>query len=403
MRVLHVIQAMSKKFGGPQTVLYDLAKYQVKNGLDVEIATTNVDTPSGGILDVSTNRPVEWCGTKIHYFPVQSSLLLFSVQLRSSLQNHCANFDIIHIHGLYRFPITYAAYQARKQKVPYIMTPHGSLDPFLYQQSSRSLFLKRLYERWFELPNLHAASAIHYTAEEERQRASFLGLRAPSFIVPNGIDWQRFEQLPSRGKFRTAWKLGDDTPLALFLGRINFKKGLDLLIPAFAEVQRQFPRAILAIVGPENDDYGQKVRGWVAEHNLNKSVLFIGHREGEEVLQAYVDADLFVLPSHTENFGMTVVEAMACGTPTVISDQVNIHREVSQGGSCLVTRCNVDEIAETMCTLLANPERCREMGTAGRKLAQDKYSWPKIVDAMTAEYEKAIVRTRHDRQPASSK
>jgi len=403
MRVLHVIQAMSRKFGGPPAVLYDLAKSQTENGLDVEIATTNVATPTGGILDVPTDRPVEWSGTKIHYFPVQSSLLLFSVQLRSYLRNSCAEFDIVHIHGLYRFPLTYAAYMAHKYNIPYIMRPHGSLDPFLYHQSSRSLFLKRLYERWFELPNLHAASAIHYTAEEERQRASFLGLRAPSFIVPNGIDWQKFEYLPSRGKFRAARKLGDDTPLVLFLGRINFKKGLDLLIPAFAEVQKQFPRAILAIVGPENDDYGQKVRGWVAEHNLNKSVLFIGHLEGEEVLQAYVDADLFVLPSHTENFGMTVVEAMACGIPTVISDQVNIHREVSQGGTCLVTRCDIDEIAEAICTLLASPEWCLDMGMAGRKLAQEKYSWPKIVDVLTAEYEKAIIRTRHNRQPASSK
>ena len=313
--------------------------------------------------------------------------------MRRWLHTHIAEFDLVHVHGLYRFPPTYAAWLARKRQVPIIMTPHGAIDPFLYRQSSRSLLLKRLWERWFDLPNLHGASAIHYTSEDERERASFLKLRAPSFVVPNGLEWARFVNLPARGAFRARLGIGD-APLVLFLSRINFKKGLDLLIPAFAQVRARYPDAVLAIVGPDNEGYGAKVHGWVAEHRLQDAVRFVDHLEGEAVLQAYVDADVFVLPSYTENFGMVVAEALACATPVVISDQVNIHREVSGAGAGLVTRCDAGEVAEALCVLLADTPRRAAMGAAGRALVQRIWTWDVVAKQLTTEYERVIARHR---------
>ena len=147
-------------------------------------------------------------------------------------------------------------------------------------------------------------------------------------MIPNGIDWERFRTLPPRGALRARWGLHDE-PVVLFLGRIHFKKGLDLLIPAFDRCDAGCRMAQLVIAGPENDDYGQKVRGWVRERGLDASVHFVGLLSGPDVVQAYVDADVFALPSYTENFGMTVAESMACALPVVISDQVNIHAEVA--------------------------------------------------------------------------
>jgi len=394
MRVLHVVQAMSKKFGGPLTVLFGLAKAQVQAGLEVEVATTNIDTPMGGILDVPTDRPVEWNGVIIHYFPVQNNALLFSRQLRRYVRENCAQFDILHIHGLYRFPPTYAAYIGRKQGVPYIIRLHGSLDPYLYKSSTRgSVLLKRLYERLFDWPNLNNAGAIHFTAEEERSRVSCLGLSAPSFVVPNGLDWRHYEKLPERGVFRTKLGMGDE-PLVLFLGRLHFKKGLDLLIPAFAQVHESHPHAKLAIVGPDNDNYGEKVRIWVHERGLDNHVVFVGNLDGDDVIQAYVDADVFVLPSYTENFGMTVVEAMACELPVVISDQVNIHHEVAASGGGLVTRCDVKEIADAVLELLGDAARRKAIGQAGRQAVHVSYTWPAIVYTLTREYEQVIAHTK---------
>ncbi len=330
MRILHVVQAMSRKFGGVQAVLHGLARNQIEAGLNVEVATTNIDAPRG-LLDVPTDRAVSVNSVPIHYFPIQFRPILFSWQLQDYFKNQLCSFDLVHIHGLYRFPMTYAAWLARKTGMPYIISPHGSLDPFLYKQSrfgKWALPLKRLYERLFDIPNLNHASAIHYTAKEEMERTAFLKLRAPAVIIPNGIEWQQYDLLPQPGGFRGRIGLEAQIPLVLFVGRLHPVKGLDLLIPAFAAIRQRFPEAKLALVGPENDDYGKRVRTWVRERRLGDAVEFVGHLEGTTLTQAYVDADVFVLPSYTENFGMTIVEAMACGCPVVISDQVKIWREV---------------------------------------------------------------------------
>ncbi len=378
--------------GGPTRVLADLVRYQHDVGYALTICTTDRGNPTSRRINKSAFAPL-LNAAELYCFPTEVPTLLVSGKMGAWLRKNIRRYDIVHIHGLYRFPPTYAAYQARKQGVPYVIRPHGALDPYLYTKSSRNVLLKRLYERWFDLPNLHGAGAIHYTAEDERLRAAFLGLRAPSFVVPNGIDWGRYAQLPARGAFRAAQGLSD-APLVLFLGRLHAKKGLDLLIPAFETIQRRIAGAQLAIVGPENDDYGQQVRAWVAGRGLTEAVHFVGHLDGADVIQAYVDADVFVLPSYTENFGLTVVEAMACALPVVISDQVNIHAEVTASGGGLVTRCDVDEVAQAVIKLLNDSDRRDAMGQAGRLFAKEHYTWPSIVDDLTREYREVIDRNK---------
>lgn len=391
MKILHVIETLSPSYGGPVSVLLSLAEAQQRVGHDVNIITTNAAHPRGNYRAAGWDTLVNGM-VHVFYGAVQFSPLRFSRDMAACLNQMIAKFDIVHVHGLYRFPPTYAAWQARRQGLPYVIQPHGALDPYLYERSSAgSVRLKRLYERWFDLPNLHAASAIHYTAEEERDRAALLGLRAPSFVVPNGLDWERYRALPVRGALRARWGLGKK-PIVLFLGRLHFTKGLDLLVPALEVLRRRLPDAQLVVAGPENDEYGKKVRGWVRERGLEAAVHFVGPVYGCEVVQAYVDADVFVLPSYTENFGMTVVEAMACASPVVISDQVNIHAEVAGAGAGIVTRCDAGEVAAALEALLLDAERRRAMGEAGRRLVRTRYTWPAIVDALTKEYEAVIKR-----------
>ena len=371
-------------------MLPQLALAQQAAGHEVTIATTNADHPRGRYCEAGWSE-LRGSDVRVLYSAVQFGALRLSIGLGAYLRRTVRSFDIVHVHGLYRFPASYAPYEARKQGVPYIIRPHGSLDPYLYDKSSRSVWLKRHYERLFDLPNLHAAGAIHYTADEERERAAFLHLRAPSFVVSNGLDWEQYRTLPLRGALRQRWGLGE-APVVLFLGRLHFKKGLDLLIPAFDAVRRSVPDARLVIIGPENDDYGLKVRGWVHECGLDSAVHFAGPLHGQEVLQAYMDADVFVLPSYAENFGMTVAEAMACALPVVISDQVNIHAEVSRAGAGLVTRCDVAEVTDALNKLLGDRQQRQTMGNAGRRLVQERYTWPAIVNALTCEYEAVIER-----------
>lgn len=397
MRILHVIPTLAPSSGGPTYVLRDLTAAQVDRGHEVTICTTDRGNPVQERLPASHFRSMAPTGVQIRTFPVVFAPLLLSTAAGRWLAESISGFDIVHIHGLYRFPPTYAAWQARRKGVPFLIRPHGNLDPYLHGRSTTGqLRLKRLYERWFDLPNLHSASAIHYTAEEERERASFLNLRAPSFVVPNGLDWSQYDALPTRGALRARLGLGE-APLVLFLGRLHFKKGLDLLIPAFDALRQRVPSVQLVIAGPENDDYGKQVRGWVRERALDAAVHFVGPLQGPEVVEAYVDADVFALPSYTENFGMTVAEAMACALPVVISDQVNIHAEITGAGAGLVTRCDADEVTEALETLLNDANRRKTMGEAGRRLVQARFTWPVIVDALTVEYERVIARHHADK------
>lgn len=376
-------------------MLTDLIHAQVASGIDAEICT-NRFRDTGATEEATTNLD----GFRESKLPLKAFPITIgppwtlSFGLARWIMRVVRTFDVVHVHGLYRFAPTYAAWQARRQGVPYIICPHGSLDPYLYSKSTvGSVRLKRLYERWFDMPNLNAASAIHYTTEEERDRAAYLGLRAPSFVVPNGLDWGRYRTLPPRGALRARWGLGEN-PIVLFLGRLHFKKGLDLLVPAFDAIRRSRPDAQLVIAGPENDDYGKKVRGWVGERGLEAAVHFVGPLHGRDVVQAYVDADVFVLPSYTENFGMTVIEAMACALPVVISDQVNIHTEVAGAGAGVVTRCDAGEVAAALEALLHDVDRRRALGEAARRLVRARYTWPAIIGALTKEYEAVIERQR---------
>jgi len=310
--------------------------------------------------------------------------------MKTWIDRNIMDYDIAHIHSLYRFPVTYAAFRARRVGVPYIIRPHGSLDPFLYSQSRYSIFVKRIFEQLFDIPNLNHSAAIHYTTEEEAERAQFLKLRAKPVIVPNGIDPETYRNLPSKGFFRSRLGVNGQTPLVLFLGRINFKKGLDLLIQGFPYVAQSFPKARLVIAGPDNEGYKTKVIHWCSEHGIDNRTFFLDFLDREEVKQAYIDADVFVLPSYSENFGLTVIEAMACRCPVVISNQVNIWREVQDLGAGLATEPDPRALSDAIIQVLKNKNASLKMGMIGRCAVMENYTWPNIVEQLTRIYQTLI-------------
>jgi glycosyltransferase involved in cell wall biosynthesis len=389
LKILHVISIVAPRYGGPGIASQLMAHYQAKSNHKVTLCTTNVDYPAG-ILPVPKNRPVNKDGVSIVHFDVSSRSFLFSAPMMIWMKKNISSFDIVHIHGLYRFPVTFAAWLARRSCIPYLICPHGSLDPFIYKQSQYNVFLKRIYERLFDLPNLNNATAIHFTAYEEYKRTAYLKLRARPIVVPNGIDWERYKHLPAKNGFRKDLGLDTLAPLVLFLGRINFKKGLDLLIPAFSFVASNHVNAHLAIVGPDNEGYRTQVSQWCNKYGIQKRVFFVDHLGIEKVKEAYVDSDVFVLPSYTENFGLTVVESMVCQTPVVISDQVNIWHQVQKAGAGIVVNCDTNSVANAINYLLNNPDEAKSMGVNGRIAAKESFSWSNITLNLTKVYRNLI-------------
>jgi glycosyltransferase involved in cell wall biosynthesis len=195
--------------------------------------------------------------------------------------------------------------------------------------------------------------------------------------------------------FRAAFPEVAKRRIVLHLGRLNFKKGLDILIGAFANVAGELEDTHLVIAGPDNEGLGIQLRRRLAELGLSRRATFTGMLQGEIKLAAFRDASVFALPSYSENFGIAVVEAMACRVPVVISNRVNIWREVESAGAGLVTECDVDSCAAALLTALKNNERARAMGEKGHELVTARFAWSSVGEKLERIY-REIVSGRSD-------
>lgn len=388
MRVLHVIPSIAARDGGPSKAVIEMCDALNRRGHDSQIYTTNVD--GEGRLDVPLGQMVEVGGAKVTCFPVSGGhYFKVSAAMAAELKKNVGRFELVHAHALYQFPSSAAAHYCRKYAVPYVLQPHGSLDPYLYR---RHTLRKRLYEALIERRNLAAAAAVLFTSAEEMSLAKMSGLSFYGAVVPLGVKLDE----PAAGIERQAdaiWPQLAGKRVVLFLGRITPVKALDILAPAFGELKRVHPDVHLVIAGPDIDGYAAQVRGWLAEARALDGVTFTGMVRGEKKAALLSRANLFVLPSYSENFGIAAGEAMAAGLPVVISNRVKIWREIHAAGAGLVVTPAAGEVANAMFALLDNPESAKEMGERGRRLMREKFSWRAAGDQLVALYERIV----HDR------
>ena len=385
MRILHVIPSLAARDGGPAKAAIEICRELLRRGEHAQIYTTNAD--GTGCLDVPLGTPIEVGGVTVTYFPVSGShYYKYSSALAASLRTNISKFDVVHINSLYQFPSTAASHYCRQQGVPYIVRPHGTLDPYLYRRHS---LRKRLYEALIERRNLAAAAAVHFTSAEEMRLAKMSGLRFSGTVAALGTEFAT-EPVAAENAANTIWPQLAGKKLLLFLSRVNFKKGLDNLARAFGEIHRLRHDAHLVIAGPDTDGYATRVRRWLAEEGALEAATFTGMVLGERKAALLRRADLFVLPSYTENFGIAVVEAMAAGLPVVISSGVNIWREVIAAGAGLVVEPNAPEVAQAMLTLLDNPSLAKQMGESGRCVAREKFSWQAAGDQLVRLYQEVV-------------
>ena len=365
LRILHVISGLDPQNGGPTTALVGMTQSQVAAGLDVTILAT-WKIPDG--LPVADGLRSH--GVKVIHIGPATGKLSRHPTLAAETDRVVAGADVVHIHGLFEEVQHQAARAAQRRGVPYIITPHGMLSPWNLAQGK---WAKRFYLFWRLRKNLDRAAAIHYTCDVERDLVAPLKIKAKPLVERLGLDLFEFRELPPRGSFRAKWPQLGDKPFVLFLGRIDYKKGLDILIPAFAAAN--LGGTLLVIAGPDRDGYESTVRAMVARHSLQDRVLFTGMLHGGDRLAAYVDATLFALTSHQENFGITVIEAMACGCPVLISDQVNIHGEVTKSGGGEVIPVDVTATSRGLEKWMRDEAMRRAAGEKGRGFVMARYGW----------------------------
>jgi glycosyltransferase involved in cell wall biosynthesis len=368
MRVLHVISGIDPRLGGTAAVVSGLAAAQREAGLDAAVATHY--SPADDRAAATALRARGISVTEIG--PVAGRLGRHPDMSRT-IDALAAQFDVVHVHGLWEEIQHTAATAARRHNVPYLMTPHGMLDPWSLAQGRLK---KRLYMTLRLRAHLNRAAAIHFTSDEERDRTAPLRLRPRAIVEPNGIDFREFDALPPRGTSRQRHTIPPGL-MILFLGRLHAKKGLDLLVPAFAHAA--LPDATLVIAGPaDSDAYQADLTRLVAQHQLDSRVIFTGMLHGVDRLALLADADLLILPSRHENFGIVVAEALACGTPVLVSDKVNIHRDVRGAGVGAAFALDVGAIARELKRWGTDEPLRRAAATRAAPFARARYDWAAI-------------------------
>lgn len=405
MRVLHVTGALAPRLGGPSKAAVEMCEALAARGADVTLFSTDLDeqgrwSPFGhpALLDVPTDRSVHAAGVERRHFRTRwPSRFAFSPAMARALRERAGAFDVVHVHSLYLFTTLAACHHAGRRRVPYVVRPHGTLDPYLRR---RHPLRKALMDGLLQRRQLDRAAAVHYTSEDERELARPFGIRAPGVVVPLGVDPSEFADMPARGTFRARHPELRGRRLVVFLGRLTPKKGLDTLVTAFARVAAKAPDAQLVLAGPDDHGYARTVRRLIEDAGIGDRVTETGMLTGRDKLALLADTDVWVLPSYTENFGMAAVEAMAGGAPVVISDRVNIHREIAAGGAGLVVGCNAAEVAGAVTRVLRDDGLRRRLAAAGPPLVRAKFTWERAAAGLLALY--ADVAAASSRRPSAA-
>ncbi|HVB36790.1 MAG TPA: glycosyltransferase, partial [Candidatus Acidoferrales bacterium] len=295
-------------------------------------------------------------------------------------------YDVVHVYGLYDLFGPTAAYFCRRRRIPYVVEPMGMFRPIV-----RSFRVKKLYHTLFGNRLLRHAYRVIATSEQEKQELVAGGIDPARIVVRrNGIDIPA--SLPPVGSFRERWGIAPQTRMVLFLGRLVSKKSPDLLLDAFALWHREAqdaPNSILVLAGPEEDvGYSSDLESHAAALGIGESVLFTGPLYDDAKWAAYQDANVFVLPSQNENFGNSAAEAMACGTPVIVTDQCGI-APIIDGRAGLVVAHDSRAIAQALKTLLENPGLAAQFRDACPNVVRD-LSWEQPLSDMEAIYRQAV-------------
>ena len=396
MRILQIIPSISLVYGGPSQMVLGLSAALANQDIDVTILTTDSNGDIGQpALDVPLNQPIHQDGYRIIYFRCSPfRRYKFSLSLLQWLNNHIEEFDLAHIHALFSPVSTAAATIARYHKLPYIMRPCGMLDPADLRKKKQ---LKQIYAALLERANLEGAAAIHFTSKQEAKISERFGISTTAkmqmpqdLVIPLGVTIPTHPlSIPNQPPFNLQ---SSQIPQILFMSRIEPKKGLNLLIPALEKIRAEGINFhfILAGSNPQNAEYELEVRRKIENSPLAVSTTVTGFVTGEIKATLLQTADLFVLPSYYENFGVAVAEAMAAGTPVVISDQVHIWEDIQQAEAGWVGSLEVEAIASLIKTALLAPDERRRRGLNAKEYAKKHYSWDALAQQTIQAYQQIM-------------
>jgi len=390
MKILYIIPAFSHIFGGAVTVAAEAAKKLVERGHEVVVLTSDARDKTSRI-----KKEFEIVdGVKVYYmknFTMMTVKLLDYVfitpEMSHFLKEYIQEFDIVHLHSYRTYQNIIAYKYARGHKVPYIIQPHGSV-PRNIPPSTLKMLLKTLFDYAWGYRILRDAARVLALSRDEAGIILRMGISKEKIvIIPNGIDLSRYKPV-AKGRFRSKYGIDDNIKIVTYIGRISVEKGLDFLLKAFTKLLKISKESVvLAIIGPDMG-YLRNVVKLVKQLGLKDKVLIIGPLpHSEELFSVYVDSDVIVIPSKSEAFPVTALEAFVYGKP-VISTRVGALKDVIIDGvtGFLVNYDDVDELARKMYMLINDDQLATNMGKEAQRLAKHRFSLDNIVKEIEEVY-----------------
>jgi glycosyltransferase involved in cell wall biosynthesis len=359
MRILNVTETYAPflEFGGPPVKVRALAEGLARKGHQVTVLTADWGLEKRAAeargKDTAERTPFGWScrenkvetiylPTWLHYRQVS-----WNPAVRRYCRTHLVRFDVAHIFGLYDFLGPALGEACRKRAIPYLVEPIGMFAPIV-----RNLWLKRVYHRIYGRKLLEGASAVVATSEQEIEELAAGGVpRAKIVMRRNGVEVP--ETWPERGAFRSRLEIPKDMKLVLFLGRLSVKKSPELLLRAFADLKKRIEGMKLVFAGPDEGGMKSQLEQMAEQLDVSRCVQFAGALFDQDKWAAYRDADVFVLPSQNENFGNTAAEAVAAGTPVIVTEQCGIAPLVANRAGLVVKR-DQRELGEALCSILTD-------------------------------------------------
>ena len=363
-------------------------------GCEAEIVATNDNGP--GLLDVPLGVRSEFQGTPVWFFPRFSPKFgplrefAYSRELTRWLDQNMERYDLVHVHAFFSYACTAAMAMARRKKIPYLVRPLGLLCTWSLQQSA---LRKKIYLAVVERRNLNGSAGLEYTAEQEMSEAAPLRLTAPGFVLPFGLELP----LPipdARAQLRKLIYVSADEPVFLFLSRLHPKKGLHLLLAALEKLAQRRFSVVVAGSGPA--EYEAQVKAQAMAGSLRGRVHFVGFAQGALKQMLLEGADVFALTSHSESFAIAAMEALAAGTPVLISPGVPLAEIVRKFDTGWVADLDFDAIASAAARALdAMGNAAKVEARAGRcRALAANFDWPCIAARMISVYQ-SILERRH--------
>jgi glycosyltransferase involved in cell wall biosynthesis len=328
MKILHLVSTVDPRAGGPIEGVRQSGLAMTALGHEIEVAS----------LDPGDAPHVREFPLAVHALGPGRGLYGYSPDYEPWLRTHAPGFDATIVHGLWQYHGFGARRALRAAGVPYYVYTHGMLDPWFRRSYPLKHLKKWAYWPWAEYRVLRDAAAVIFTTEEERRlaRESFWLYRANERVVPFGASPPPADRDALCAAFLQASPDLRDKEIVLFLGRLHPKKGCDLLIHAFATHARERPNAHLVIAGPDPSHWQPELHAIAQSHGIAQRISWPGMLQGDLKWGAFYASDVFVLPSHQENFGVAVAEALACGVPVLVSDKVNVWPEIKADGAGFV-------------------------------------------------------------------